>query len=186
MITEKALPSRGKLAQKLQDLYVRIQFVISIIKVNFKRIYPHTPELIKDDCFFFSCYVQCRSIPIFSRRHDTIFSQMRHIPFVFQFTLHYFCSPLSPFLSCPRVHLDVCAKTSHSSFFRYMKISSFSFLKFPKSAVSRVDILYIHTSKVTECICNRSHSCERVLNGTCVIIFWFDEERNTNRALLVL
>lgn len=101
MITEKALPSRGMLPQKLQDLYEQIQFVISVIKVNFKRMYPHTPELIKSNCFFFSCYIQCRKIPIFSRWHDTtIFSQMRHIPFVFQFIFHYFCSHLPPFLFC--------------------------------------------------------------------------------------
>lgn len=183
MITEKALPSRGKLPQKLQDLYEQIQFVISIIKVNFKRLYPHT-ELIKSNCFFFSCCIQCRRIPMFSRRHDTIFSQMRHIPFVFQFILHYFCSPLSPFLFCSRVRLDVCTKTRHLSLFRCMRISSFSFSRFPKCALSRVDILYIHTPKATERVCDRSHSFERVLNDTRVIIF--DEERNMNRAFLVL
>lgn len=174
------------LPQKLQDLYEQIQFVTSVIKVNFKRMYPHTPELIKSNCFFFSCYIQCRKIPIFSRWHNAIFSQMRHIPFAFQFILHYFCSHLPPFLFCPRVHLDVCTKTSHPSFFRCMKISSLSFLRFPKCALSRVDILYIHTSKVTECVCNGSRSFERVLNDTCVIIFWFDEEGNMNRAFLVL
>lgn len=134
----------------------------------------------------FLLHSMSQNTDVFTPTQYYFFSQMRHIPFVFQFILRYFCSPLSRFLFCPRVHLDVCTKTSHLSFFRCMKISSFSFLRFPKCALSRVDILYIRTSKATECACDTSHSFERVLNDTCVIIFWFDEERNTNRAFLLL
>lgn len=94
MITEKALPSRGKLAQKLQDLYVRIQFVISIIKVNFKRIYPHTPHTIKKWLFllFLLRSMSKYSICIFTPTRHYFFSNATHsICFSIYITLFLLC-----------------------------------------------------------------------------------------------